>query len=379
MTRITLPEAMTSPEAQAVFAALGGDKQTRFVGGAVRNAILGEEIGDIDLATMLPPLEAMRRLRTAGIKVIPTGIDHGTITAVLNDKVFEITTLRKDVATDGRWAVVAFTDDWAQDAQRRDFTMNALFADLSGRIYDPLGHGIDDLEKRKVIFVGDPFERIEEDYLRALRFFRFHARYGKGKPDAKALAACADAAGQLKSLSKERVTQEFVKLVSAPKCSGVLSLMKENNILGDLIQKKYDPDDLTALIKRQKEFQDWAFCARLSLISTLDALQSWLILPKRLLEKVAVIPEAVKTLKRISGKSITLSLYLYGHEATVQALYIRDADPEDVKKALSLEIPVFPLSGKDLMAQGMKAGPALGDKLEELERAWIESGFKMKL
>ena len=248
-----IPATVITPSVRKIFAALGGDSDTRMVGGCVRNALIGVPCGDIDIATKLLPQEVMKRLKAAGLKVIPTGIDHGTVTAVADKQGFEITTLRRDVATDGRRAVIAYTDDWAEDARRRDFTMNTLFADLSGKVYDPLGQGVRDLERRKIVFVGDPAERIKEDYLRVLRFFRFHGKYGKGAPDRAALRACAAASRNLKTLSKERVTQEILKILEVAKCPPVLSLMRANGLLKDVIAAGYEETALTALIKKQKE------------------------------------------------------------------------------------------------------------------------------
>ncbi|MCB1559266.1 MAG: CCA tRNA nucleotidyltransferase, partial [Alphaproteobacteria bacterium] len=206
---------MSNLETRKIFRILGKDS-VRFVGGCVRNALLGEVIGDIDLATSLPPQNVTERLLKNGIKSIPTGIQHGTVTAVINGKSYEITTLRIDMDTDGRHASVTFSADWQEDAKRRDFTMNALYADMDGHVYDPLGSGISDLKQRKVKFVGDPYLRIKEDYLRILRFFRFHTQYGKGRINAKGYRACLDLKDGLKSLSKERVTQELSKILLSP-------------------------------------------------------------------------------------------------------------------------------------------------------------------
>ena len=194
----------------------------RFVGGSVRNALMGEPVSDVDIATTATPEKAKALLEAKGVKVVPTGIDHGTITAVTSTRHFEITTLRVDVATDGRRADVAFTDDWVEDAKRRDFTMNALYCDADGTVHDPLG-GLDDLKARRVRFIGDPHERIREDYLRILRFFRFHAWYGKGEPDDAGLRACAEEKEGLRQLSGERVRDELFKIrwrrrASSPSC-----------------------------------------------------------------------------------------------------------------------------------------------------------------
>ena len=226
---------MKASETRAVMEALGrGD--ALFVGGCVRNALLGQPVDDIDIVSILRPDEVTKKLEAVGIKVIPTGIDHGTVTAVASGKPFEITTLRKDVETDGRHAVIEFSTDWAEDARRRDFTMNTLLMDLEGNIYDPLGCGLEDLRARRVVFVGDPRERIAEDHLRILRYFRFHALYSAGLPDKKALSACRAASDKIAGLSKERITQEFFKILSVDNQAEILALMFDNGILLPLIQ-----------------------------------------------------------------------------------------------------------------------------------------------
>ena len=188
---------------------LGGSGMTRFVGGCVRDAALGIGVNDIDMATILPPESVLARLNEAGIKTVPTGLDHGTITAVFGSGNIDITTLRIDKETDGRHAQVAFTDDWKADAQRRDFTLNTLLADEHGTVFDPLGCGLEDLKAGRVRFVGQADQRITEDVLRILRFFRFYGAYGKGAPDPEALHACAAHAALIVTLSRERITQEF--------------------------------------------------------------------------------------------------------------------------------------------------------------------------
>jgi poly(A) polymerase len=366
-----------SSDSKKIIKVLGGDGVTRFVGGCVRNYLLGEPAGDIDLATKLLPDEVMKRLKGAGIKVVPTGIEHGTVTAILNKKPFEVTTLRRDVETDGRRAVVAFTEDWDEDAKRRDFTMNTLSADLDGAIYDPLGRGVSDLHKGKVVFVGDATERIREDYLRVLRFFRFHARYGKGAPDKAALVACAAASRKLKTLSKERVTQEFVKLLEVTKSPKILTLMRQNNLLLDVVSPSYEESRLISLIKKQNEPDE---AARLVIVAGLNPagvkkMEASLRLPLKTLAKMRAILDALKTLKTVSDHSVKLSLYLHGREATIQALYICNAPTKAVKLGEGAEIPVFPVTGKVLMKEGYAQGPELGLELKKREAKWIRHGF----
>src|ERR1700761_4999582 len=222
---------MTAPETVAVMNALG---EARFVGGAVRNALLGAHVVDIDIAVPMPPTEALARLTAKDIKVVETGLDHGTVTAIAGRHAFEITSLRRDVETDGRHAKVAFTDDWAEDAARRDFTINALYASAAGEIYD-YATGVEDLIAGKVRFMGDAGQRIAEDYLRVLRLFRFHAWYGKGEMDPEGLRAAAQAKDKLKTLSAERVAKELLRLLEAGNPTPVLRGMAATGILSELL------------------------------------------------------------------------------------------------------------------------------------------------
>ncbi|RZJ27620.1 MAG: CCA tRNA nucleotidyltransferase, partial [Brevundimonas sp.] len=218
MTMLTGQDWLKSSATRAVLAALeasGGPDCARFVGGCVRNALMGRPIDDVDIATSLKPEDTEAAIRAAGLKAVPTGIAHGTVTAVSERQPFEITTLRRDVTTDGRNATVAFTDDWAEDAARRDFRLNALYADGEGQVFDPTGQGVADAAAGRIVFVGDPRTRIREDYLRILRFFRFFAWYGQGEPDVEGLEACRDLAPGISRLSAERVSKELMKLLAA--------------------------------------------------------------------------------------------------------------------------------------------------------------------
>ena len=239
---VEVPSWVTAQETQDIMRALntGAVPGALFVGGCVRNLLLSRPVTDIDIATTHKPAESQALLEAAGIKVIPTGIDHGTVTAVIGQRSFEVTSLRRDVETDGRRAVVAFTTDWLEDAQRRDFTMNTLLMGSDGAVYDPLGRGLTDLEAGRVIFVGEAGARIAEDLLRILRFFRFHAYYGSGAPDTAALQACQNAAGSIAELSRERVTQEFFKILEAPGAGDVLALMLEHDVLRDMLEPSQD-------------------------------------------------------------------------------------------------------------------------------------------
>src|ERR1043166_2273026 len=222
---------MRAPETMAVLAALG---EARFVGGAVRNALLGAKVSDIDIAVPFEPNEAVRKLEAVHIKVVPTGIDHGTVTAVHNGHVFEVTSLRRDVATDGRRAGAAYTGDWREDSARRDFTINVLYAAADGEIFDYHG-GVEDLKAGRVRFVGDPVQRVAEDYLRILRLFRFHAWYGKGEMEPQALRAAAAAKAQLSTLSGERIAKELLRLLEADNPVPVMRVMAASGILPELL------------------------------------------------------------------------------------------------------------------------------------------------
>ena len=237
--RITRQSWLKDPALQKVLTVLNETGTTRIAGGAVRNALLGLPVVDVDLATTLTPQDVTQAAQAAGLGVHPTGIEHGTVTVVAQGKPFEVTTLRVDVETYGRRARVNFTDDWKADAQRRDFTVNALYCDAGGAVHDPLGgHG--DLERRIIKFVGKPDERIKEDYLRILRFFRFSAQYGKGAPDAAGLKHCVRMRKKLLTLSGERIRQELWKLLAAPGASRMLKVMNKNAITRLLLGRAGD-------------------------------------------------------------------------------------------------------------------------------------------
>ena len=235
---IGAPPWMALPETRAVIAALearGYPGCARFVGGCVRNTLMNKPVDDIDIATTLTPDLIIDALEQAGLRAIPTGVDHGTITALSGGRPYEITTLRKDVSTDGRRAVVAFTQDWSQDAERRDFRFNALYADLEGHVYDPTGQGVNDAREGKVVFVGDPMTRIREDYLRILRFFRFQAWYGKGEADQKALAACKALKGMVSGRAAERTQKELMKMLASDDPRPTFRLMSATGVLSSIL------------------------------------------------------------------------------------------------------------------------------------------------
>lgn len=384
---IALPSSMIAAPARAVMGLLnrGDAPDALFVGGCVRNAVLGEPVGDIDIATILTPNVVMDILAAGGVKVIPTGIDHGTVTAVLDGAVFEITTLRRDVATDGRRAVVAFSTDWHEDAARRDFTMNTLFADGDGRVFDPLGTGLADLRAGVVRFVGDPGQRVAEDYLRILRFFRFHARYGRGAPDAAALAACAAGVDGLSTLSRERVTMEFMKILSTDKAVDTLALMFSHGVLPFFAHSSYLPVDLTRLITLQGQGGWIDPLPRLVILAAAQAehlsfLSQYIVLPNdgwRALDLYLSVPAVVPGVREAK-----YWIYRHGRDAARQLACLnlacagREDMMADVRDTLNVwDAPALPVTGDDVIAAGIERGPQIGMVLAGIEAWWIENDF----
>lgn len=349
--------------------------QLLFVGGCVRNAVLGLPPGDMDLATVHRPDAVIERLSRAGVKVVPTGIDHGTVTAVVDGRPFEITTLRRDVATDGRRAVVAFTDDWAEDAARRDFTMNTLLMDRAGRVYDPLGLGLADALAGRVMFVGNPVQRIAEDYLRILRFFRFYGAYGRGEPDMAALAACRAAAGEIPRLSRERITQEVLKITMLDSAADIFNILFKNNILNSFPHVDYDAGALARLIALQGTKKRPDVAARLALF--------WLGYPEYEIPNYILLSnDKLKKLKHIimfcrAPLTTREALYRLGRETGEQALLAHAAlgGMDDVDLASDWTIPALPLDGNALQAIGIPAGPRMGEILKQVEDWWIAHDF----
>jgi len=336
---------MTAPATEAVLKALGGEG--RFVGGCVRDALLGRAVGDIDIATPLAPDEVTRRLAASGIKVVPTGLTHGTVTAVASGQPFEITTLRRDVETDGRHARVAFTEDWAADAARRDFTMNALFLDAAGAVFDPVG-GLADLRAHRVCFVGDPTTRIREDVLRILRFYRFHAHYGEGEADPAARAACRALAQALPNLSRERVAAELMKLLAAPDPLPTLELMQEDSAL----------TNGSAETVAERLRMSHADRERLKFLEA----------PPFPIDLAGDEHTQHRAIYRLSAQG-------YRDLVLLQAAEDRAGDRARalLAQAARWPAPVFPLRGADITAAGVPAGPQVGRLLAEIE-AWWEAG-----
>lgn len=375
-----LPGWAADPAARAVIDALsipGFDP--RFVGGCVRNALLGRDAADVDIATPLKPQAVMVALRNAGLGVIPTGLEHGTVTARSGGKSFEVTTLRVDVETDGRHAIVEFTADWRADAARRDFTMNALSADPEGVVHDYFG-GVADALAGRVRFVGDPAQRIAEDALRILRFFRFHAHYGRGELDPPALAACAAAAASLDRLSGERVRAELLKLLAAPDPVPVWREMAETDIAWRVIGEDGDIARLQGLLRVAPEADPVLRLAAL-LRGDAAAVAARLRLSNDERDRLVGLQESALE-KAPDEIGVRLLLYRHGRAGGRDRLRLAwAAAPKrwSFRRALAaLEkepVPALPVRGRDVVALGL-SGPAVGRALAEVERWWIAQGLR---
>lgn len=382
---INPPEWMIRSATENVMRAIGGydnPAQALFVGGSVRDALLHRPVHDIDIATIHTPDVIMERLAAAGLKAIPTGIDHGTVTAVSEGRSFEITTLRKDIETDGRRAVVGFTTDWREDAARRDFTLNTLLAGPDGAIYDPTGQGLSDLENRYVAFVGEPRARIREDYLRILRFFRFYAQVGEGAPDRDAMEACRLEADHISTLSRERITQEIFKLLSVGDPSQTLIMMFENNVLHDLPDVDFKPDLLMRLAQIQARHDAFDVSARLFVLAGMkdNAFEKYLVLSNAQKKEIDHFAKAWSSFDQISEKDLKILIYRYKNKTALQILFLKllmqgVENDNLILLAKTWAAPVFPVTGADLIAQGLNPGPELGKTLERMEQDWIDHGF----
>ncbi len=357
--------------------ALGADEGlTRYVGGAVRDELLKLPVSDVDLATRLLPDEVVKRLQAAGIKAVPTGIQHGTVTAVSDGHPYEITTLRRDVETFGRHATVAFTDDWKEDAARRDFTINALMADpVTGEVFDYFS-GLDDLEARHVRFIGDPFERIAEDHLRILRFFRFHARFGLAEPDSAALAACSARANDLMALSRERIADELLKLLAVENPTPTIRVMLDHAILKPVIPEigSAAADHLESLVESERE-------AELA-PDPLRRLAS--LLPREPAttgDVAARLKLSNRARKRLAcaarddlGPNPRAIAYRDGVDCAVDRLLLGGRHADAVAIA-SWTPPRLPVRGGALIRRGIVEGPLVSRTLRTIEDRWIEAGF----
>jgi len=385
VTRLINQAWMAAPATVAILDALnlaGGEG--RFVGGCVRDALIGRPVADIDIATPMRPEAVTVAVEAAGLRAVPTGLAHGTVTVISGGRPFEVTTLRRDVATDGRRATVAFTDSWDEDAGRRDFRLNALYADRDGRVFDPTGEGVTDALAGRIVFVGDPQRRIREDYLRILRFFRFRAWFGQGEPDPPALTACARLKDGISELSAERVSSELLKLLAAPDPSRAVHLMAETGVLAEvlpwtdgsrmflpMIGITRDPlMRLSSLLPSDGE----------TVRAAADALRLSNAQKARLL---AALPDDVTVSPGMNPAAARAALYQIGRQAfrdRIERAWAMDIEQGQAAEALvgladGWVRPVFPISGADLKAIGLEPGRRMGRVLAELEAWWIAHDF----
>jgi poly(A) polymerase len=386
---------MTQPATAAVFDALeaeGGTDCARFVGGSVRNALVGRPVDDLDIATTLTPDRVTKALKAAGLKAVPTGVEHGTVTAVSNHKPHEITTLRRDVATDGRRAVVAFTTDWALDAQRRDLTLNSLYAHRDGTIFDPTGHGVADAKAGRIVFVGEPEQRLHEDYLRILRFFRFYAHFGKGPPDADAVAACAKLKDHIDSLAAERISKELLKLLAADDPRPAVRLMDETGVLGVILKAPAHLARFDALVEIESEqlFQTDAVLRLAALLPddqmAAGRLAERLRLANAERDRILAALSPTPSLKSwMSPREIRREVYrsdmptFRDRAKLAWAASPRTAATMQWRGMIALAEgwvrPTFPLTGAEVMNAGAPKGPMVGQILREVEEWWIDHDF----
>jgi len=381
---------------QRLFDILGSNGgEARVAGGAVRNTLMDKPVGDMDLCTNVLPDEVIRRLEKAGEKAVPTGIDHGTVTAVIEGKAFEVTTLRKDIETDGRHAVVEFGNDWEADAKRRDLTINGLYCDRDGKVYDHVG-GIADLEKGLVRFIGEADTRIREDSLRILRFFRFFAWYGQGRPDAAGLKACSANRLLLQGLSVERVWAEVRKMLAAPDPGRAILWMRTTGILGAVLPEthKWGTDAIPGLLRLEQE-QGWEPDALFRLMgmvrpdpAIMETMGKRMRFSNHECQRMVNWASNPAPRSDISKTELDRLLYQGDRQGLTDAMklevvHLRGRDDDAganamldlIRHAQGWERPVFPVQGKDLLALGFEPGEEMGVKLRALEEAWVESGF----
>jgi len=370
-----------------------GGEEARVVGGAVRNALIGLPVAEIDIATTAVPEEVMRRATEAGFHPVPTGIEHGTVTVVIGGKPFEVTTLREDIETFGRHATVRFGRDWRADAERRDFTINAFSARPDGAVYDYAG-GLADLAARRVRFIGDAQVRIREDYLRVLRFFRFHAAYGEGAPDAAGLAACIRARGELAALSRERVRAELLKLFLAEHAVPTLAVMAETGLLGSVLGGVPLLAGFANMMKAERALGLAADPIRrlaalaVFVVEDAERLRDRLRLTNAEFRRLASMGDGWWQVSPERGEAAARALlYRLGADnfrdrallafARSQAKAGDAAWHELIALPARWTPPKFPLAAKDFTARGIEKGPALGEALARAEAEWIEGGFPL--
>lgn len=378
---------LTAPATKAVMAALeaaGGSGCARFVGGCVRNALIGVPVADVDIATTLKPEQTDRAIRAAGLKAVPTGIAHGTVTAVAEHQPFEITTLRRDVSTDGRNATVAFTDDWAEDAARRDFRLNALYADGEGRVFDPTGEGLADAAAGRIVFVGEPETRIREDYLRILRFFRFFAWYGRGEPDADALEACRALAPGMKRLSAERVSKELMTLLAAVDPRKAMAAMVGTGVLAQILPEAGQCHLFDASVELSPDP-----AIRLMMLLPMDeglvrTASARLRFPNAIRDRLAAAAAADPDVElEMTAAALRAAVYRHGGRAVTDTVVRRWAEAParagDARLLLDVAAewrpPQLPVGGRDLAQLGVEPGPETGRLLRAFEDSWIADDF----
>ena len=354
-------------EEKALAAVLAALPRARVVGGAVRDHLLGLPVGEVDLATPEPPEEMARELAAAGLKSAPTGIAHGTLTAIAMGRGFEVTTLRRDVATDGRHATVAFSADWEADARRRDFTINAMSMDRDGNVFDFHG-GREDLAAGRIRFVGDPASRIAEDYLRVLRFFRFHARFGRVAPDAATLAAIRDGVPGLARLAPERVWREIRGLLATPSPAAALEMMRATGVLAAVLPEAVGkaPEKGDALVRLA------------GLIGGAGAAEAARKVAARLrlsgAERDRLAALVAGPAPAAARRVLRAAIATLGRDVVLGRLVLADADAATMAMAGSEQVAPFPLHGRDLEALGIAGGRAMGELLREIETWWLAGG-----
>ncbi|MDR4308675.1 CCA tRNA nucleotidyltransferase [Chelatococcus sambhunathii] len=388
-TRLADASWLERPPLARLLAALDADgEEARVNGGAVRDALLGLKIGEVDIATTALPEEVTRRAKAAGWKVAPTGIDHGTVTVVVAGEPFEVTTLRRDVATDGRRAVVAFTRDWAEDARRRDLTINGLYLDRRGVVHDTVG-GLADLQARRVRFIGSARERIREDFLRTLRFFRFHARFAEGEPDKDGFSAAIAEREGLRRLSGERVRAELLKLLVARRAPETVAVMAGAGLFAPLLGGAPRPSRLRRLSALDADTPDGLLrlCALMQfVVEDAARLRARLKLSNAEGARLDAVGDLTPRPDPAAGdQAAKAALYRQGAPAFRDRVRLAWADAGapagDEAWAALLALPgrwaapVMPVAAADLMGRGVTKGPALGRALKAVEASWIAAGF----
>lgn len=381
---------MIAPETLRVMESLlrdGGD--ARFVGGCVRDALANRRVMDIDIATPLKPEEVTERMLKDGIHVVPTGLKHGTVTAIADGHPFEITTLRRDIASYGRHADVVFTDDWKADAARRDFTINAMSSTLEGDIYDYFS-GMEDLRNGQIIFVGDAETRVREDILRILRYFRFYAHFGKGEPDAAALAACGKLADKLPNLSGERIRNEILKLLESRRCAEVWQLMAQSRVVTHFLPEATGIAALTRLVQLEETCHSPGFVMR-RLLAVLDVtveglmkvIQTLRLSNEQASHLLTMYEPGYEVSTQMTQEETHRAVYQLGNDVVRSLLLLgaaREGQDHNLQNvfqwATAFRPPRFPLIGQDVLDLGYAQGPEVGRILGEMEHWWINADFE---